>query len=87
MCKQTSHPKLSYRRILLACRDVAQHIVERSYRLVDILKDIKPETAVNVDDLLLRESMDVIGGSMCSSYDLSCPASPLLHSQPEPSKS
>lgn len=32
--------------------------------LVDYLKSQDPATVHNIDDLLLRESMDVIGGSM-----------------------
>ncbi|CAL8469474.1 g9015 [Coccomyxa elongata] len=41
--------------------DAAGHIIERSYKLMDILAKVRPDVAVNIDDLLLRESMDIIG--------------------------
>ncbi|EIE21561.1 cytochrome P450 [Coccomyxa subellipsoidea C-169] len=42
-------------------RDASGHIIERSLKLVDILNQTQSDAAVNVDDLLLRLSMDVIG--------------------------
>lgn len=56
------------------CRDTAGHIIERSYKVVELLKQRDAKLAVNVDDLLLRESMDVIGGHCLSHL-------PLLHNR------
>lgn len=44
------------------CRDAFGHVLECTMALVSYLKDAGPERVHNVDNLLLRESMDVIGG-------------------------
>lgn len=40
------------------------HVVERSEKLVAILAAHGPGRPINVDNLLLRESMDVIGAPL-----------------------
>ena len=40
------------------------HVVERSEKLVAILAAHGPGRPINVDNLLLRESMDVIGAHL-----------------------
>ena len=42
-------------------RVAAEAITECAYKLVLGLHALGPERAVNIDDLLLRESMDIIG--------------------------
>lgn len=46
---------------MLHCRDALQLVVHYTSQLVDYLKEAGPEEAQNIDKLLLRESMDVIG--------------------------
>lgn len=43
------------------CREAFDHVVDRSLALVGFLKAQGPKTVHNMDNLLLRESMDVIG--------------------------
>lgn len=43
------------------CRDAFDHVVDRSLALVAFLKAQGPAAVHNMDNLLLRESMDVIG--------------------------
>ena len=45
----------------LALRQALQLVVDRTSQLVDYLKDAGSRAPQNVDQLLLRESMDVIG--------------------------
>ena len=60
-CSRISPRSRPSEHVLACCRDAAGHIIERSYKLVDILAELPPNVAVNIDDLLLRESMDIIG--------------------------
>ncbi len=48
------------------CRDAFGHVLECAAALVDYLKVSGPERVHNIDNLLLRESMDVIGTSQKS---------------------
>ena len=48
-----------------ACRLALAHIVERTLALSDYLSEGGAVKSFNVDNLLLRESMDVIGGPSC----------------------
>lgn len=59
--KIAPHRSFPSEHLLDCCRDAAGHIIERSYKLMDILAKLPPNVAVNIDDLLLRESMDIIG--------------------------
>ena len=43
------------------CRCALGHIIDRSMALVEYLRERGPKTVHNMDTLLLRESMDVIG--------------------------
>lgn len=43
------------------CRGAFEHVVDRSMSLVEYLKAQGPAAVHNMDNLLLRESMDVIG--------------------------
>ena len=43
------------------CRFALGHIIDRSLALVEYLREKGPKTVHNMDTLLLRESMDVIG--------------------------
>ena len=43
------------------CRCALGHIIDRSHALVEYLREKGPKTVHNMDTLLLRESMDVIG--------------------------
>ena len=43
------------------CRYALGHIIDRSLALVDYLRKKGPKAVHNMDTLLLRESMDVIG--------------------------
>lgn len=45
----------------ILCRVAAKAITECAYKLVQGLHALGPEHAFNIDDLLLRESMDIIG--------------------------
>ena len=45
----------------LRCRCALGHIIDRSMALVEYLRERGPKTVHNMDTLLLRESMDVIG--------------------------
>ena len=47
------------------CRDAFDHVVDRSLALVAFLKAQGPAAVHNMDNLLLRESMDVIGVPSC----------------------
>ena len=44
-----------------ACRFALGHIIDKSLALVEYLREKGPKTVHNMDTLLLRESMDVIG--------------------------
>ena len=46
---------------LCTCRVALGHIVDRSLALAEYLREGGPEAVHNMDNLLLRESMDVIG--------------------------
>ena len=48
-----------------ACRLALAHIVERTLALADYLSEGGAVKSFNVDNLLLRESMDVIGAPLC----------------------
>ncbi len=48
-----------------ARRAAFAHVVERAGKLADILADAGPARPLNVDGLLLRESMDIIGAPGC----------------------
>ena len=52
------------------CRLALAHIVERTLALADYLSEGGATKAHNVDNLLLRESMDVIGALATSCYGL-----------------
>ena len=52
---------LSLAEYLAHCRDAFDHVVDRSLALVGFLKAQGPAVVHNMDNLLLRESMDVIG--------------------------
>lgn len=63
MCEQNDQgaaclPQAEY---LAHCRDAFDHVVDRSLALVGFLKAQGPTVVHNMDNLLLRESMDVIG--------------------------
>ena len=47
--------------VFAPCRDAFDHVVDRSLALVAFLKAQGPAAVHNMDNLLLRESMDVIG--------------------------
>ena len=50
------------------CRLALAHIVERTLALADYLEEGGSVKSFNVDNLLLRESMDVIGAPFCASH-------------------
>ena len=55
-------PGRSGRQVLPAWRRCALgHVIDRSMALVEFLREKGPKTVHNMDTLLLRESMDVIG--------------------------
>ena len=47
------------------CRFALGHIIDRSLALVEYLRKKGPKAVHNMDTLLLRESMDVIGEVFC----------------------
>ena len=49
----------------MPCREAFDHVVDRSLALVAFLRAQGPAAVHNMDNLLLRESMDVIGTSLC----------------------
>lgn len=53
------------------CRGAFAHVVERTEKLVDILTGNTEHVPINMDNLLLRESMDVIGARPASAAPLS----------------
>ena len=50
--------------VLASCREAFDHVVDRSLALVAFLKAQGPAAVHNMDNLLLMESMDVIGMSL-----------------------
>lgn len=50
----------------MLCRGAFAHVVERTEKLVDILTGNTEHVPINMDNLLLRESMDVIGAPLAS---------------------
>ena len=50
----------------MPCRGAFAHVVERTEKLVDILTGNTEHVPINMDNLLLRESMDVIGAPIAS---------------------
>ena len=55
----------------MLCRGAFAHVVERTVKLVDILTGNTEHAPINMDNLLLRESMDVIGAPPASTAPFS----------------
>ena len=55
----------------MLCRGAFAHVVERTEKLVNILVDNTEHVPINMDNLLLRESMDVIGAPPASTAPFS----------------
>ena len=67
------------RLVARAGRVALGHIVDRSLALVEYLRESGPSQVHNMDALLLRESMDVIGVHLCSNAPCHTSPSPPQH--------
>ena len=72
-------------RVMAPCREAFDHVVDRSLALVAFLKAQDPAAVHNMDNLLLMESMDVIGMSPAGrsiTFTYFCRASPVPDGTP-----